>query len=118
MSDKVTTEPKEKVFFVLPEEREEGPPKGYLSMVVGTYLILVLVRGFIALHYWKWFIKPTFGLETPSLPVCMGCVILVGVLMPPWRERPRFEDPVENLIVNAIGLSFLFVVGWLLSLLV
>lgn len=60
-----------------------------MLFVLGFIAVIAVYRGWILTVLWGWFIEPFFNIDTPSLAMAIGFMLIVGLMIPP---KPVDED--------------------------
>lgn len=58
-------------------------------------------RGFVVMVLWGWFATPVFGVAAPGIGVCIGLVMLVGLMT--LANRGRHEKKGESITIRLVG---------------
>ncbi len=93
-----------------------------LGMFVMVFTCLVASsawQGFVLTKVWGWFVVPSFGLTTLSIPVAIGLVCTMRLLTGLYNQATVFDkdDSKEDTFGKAIGVMFiapliLLVIAW------
>lgn len=88
-----------------------------------TYLIvlpfMVLMRGFVLVQLWSWFIVPVFELRPLRVVYAIGIMLMITYVMPS-RNRPETKDTALHRAMHDIRDAVLTAVltlsiGWIVS---
>lgn len=80
--------------------------------VIANYLL----KGWVVVQYWAWFIQPTFGLPALTVPVGLGISTLVGYATLQWGGARDKDASTGAMIIGQILYAlFLIGFGWLLT---
>lgn len=80
-------------------------------------ILLILIKGFVIMQLWGWFILPYFNLPELTFVMAIGIVTMISVVLylPVWK----FDNIDDEFKYNiAIGLKpiILLLVGWIVHL--
>lgn len=97
---------------------EQKTPKALpvkTDLVIGALLTaaVILLRAFILMRFWGWFLSPVTGTPSPSHLHCVGLILLSMLLI---RTCPANEGEPDGLntyraVVSIISLSCLLLIG-------
>ena len=86
---------------------------GYTFTVLIYVVFGALWRGYVLFVIWAWFIVPTFGAPTLSIPAAIGVSLIVAYLARdgrPAEKVKKFSEQLSNALVRA-GLAPLIALG-------
>lgn len=103
---------------------KEKEPTGYEMLGKFTEQLLslaccvpaVIFRGYVFQKFWGWFVVSIVDISTPSLTVCIGLMMMVGLFHHIDLERER--KPWRDLGLSLVHSTFGLVLGYLVSLFV
>ena len=84
---------------------------------VGMIALEMLLKGFVLIKLWSWFIVSHFGLDPLSIPIGLGLSLVISLLTYQGRHMKNHELDVAHICVSAFlnPLIALFV-GWIITL--
>lgn len=84
---------------------------GFIGVVVSH-----LLRGWVVVQYWAWFIQPTFGLPPLTVPVGLGISTLLGYVTMQWGlAKDKDYSTSAALTGSIVAALFILGFGWLLT---
>jgi hypothetical protein len=92
---------------------------GNFIFVAGTLIVGAIIRGFVVVKMWEWFISGPLDMPRISIPVAIGISFLVGMFIPTSKEheistkdfsRSKFFSVALNALASALLVLFL---GWI-----
>lgn len=98
---------------------------GFLEFVGGLFLgmiglfISAIVRGFVLVKMWTWFVVPYFNLPKISIPLAIGLSLLIGFLVvqtQPASEKSPSEAFVRTIIVSILFSLISLFLAWIVSM--
>lgn len=96
---------------------------------IALYVILSTYYGLVGSKLWLWFVVPFFGMSPLSVPHVMGLCLLITVFgsgtnyipvldIMKKSDQQTLEDTLKIFAFYFLRVSFLFLVGFILSYLV
>lgn len=92
-----------------------------MGLLLVALVPLILLRAFVFLKLWAWFIVPVFGLPALGYASAIGLSLVAAMLQNHnvAKEKHKSDDPLEqvlNFISNSAAGSLLFLLfGWIVS---
>lgn len=84
-----------------------------------TVPVAIILRGWVLVVLWEWFVVPLFGLPTPTIPFAIGLVLVFGMLSPWNMNKDTDQDKMGEHywikgVVTALGTPILqLAIGWI-----
>jgi hypothetical protein len=75
---------------------------GKFMLVLITMIVNPLIRGYVFLSLWSWFIVPTLNLNPLRLVEAIGLMFVFSYLTTPLKKQ---DPPEEGLVVQLITLT-------------
>jgi hypothetical protein len=82
-------------------------------VVFGTFVLSIILNGFVLQVLWGWFITP-FGLPAISIPQGLGLALVVGFLTHQYQDNKRSPEGVITYSIMSPVVSLVF--GWVVHL--
>ena len=80
-----------------------------LSGVVGTIFILAVMRSWVIVSLWRWYMVPGFNLPNITIAAAFGLSLLFGFLSP-IKDGGNIKDAIKNSIIRML---IVLVLGWI-----
>lgn len=92
------------------------------TAIVGVFVAVmasvVIVRGFVLMYLWEWFMVPVFGLSNLTILQAYGLICVAGFLHPPQLDKKKddSETPawhrilVHGYLAPLVALVFGFII--------
>lgn len=94
-----------------------------LGGAVGIFALLVissLLRGFVLVKIWGWFIVPLFHLPVLTLLPAIGLALVVGFMTYQYQyskdERSTGEKVFESILLTFLYPLLVLLTGWVITL--
>lgn len=89
------------------------------ALIVFVDLPLMLLRAFVVVKMWLWFVVPFFGQKELPLVIALGLMVLINLFIP-YQDNEKKES-LSSKIAGAISASvvkslFALGMGWLIQL--
>ena len=82
-------------------------------IVVGITLGLTLLRAFVLIKMWEWFIVPLFSLPALNIPYALGLSLIVGMFM---QNIVKTEDNKKTMLTIILAPLATLSLGWIVHL--
>ena len=85
---------------------------GALSLIVA----ITLLRAFVLIQLWSWFVIPMFGLPILTIPFALGLSLIVGMFHPSLNPDTTDNNKNKTIIANAfLNPIFVLLIGWVIK---
>jgi hypothetical protein len=93
---------------------------GKITSLLVLAVIGTLIKGFLLMKFYAWFIAPTFGISELTLVQSLGLSFFVGFITFKYKKeekkRTTTEIITEALGFYLVGYPLVLLMGWILSL--
>jgi len=88
---------------------------GEFMVIILTTIISIIVKGFVLMKLWVWFITPTFNVNPLRLIETIGLVILLSFIFGKYKEpNEDFWAMFAKQIIFTITFSgTMLLIGWI-----
>lgn len=85
--------------------------------VIGIILVNTLVRGFVIMKLWGWFIVPLFGLTPLTIPFALGLSLIMTAFTYHYTDTVKDDSDNQYLTVLRGPLTNLvyLLMGWVIT---
>jgi hypothetical protein len=93
---------------------------GKITSLLVLAAVGTLIKGFLLMKFYAWFIAPTFEVSELTLVQALGLSFFVGFLTFKYKKdeakRTTTEVVTEALGIYLVGYPLILLMGWILSL--
>jgi len=103
---------------------DKGGIMKYLLLIpvfIITYILSVILYGWVFSILWSWFIVPLFSLPVLSVPEAIGIAMIIKMITYQYQDPSIGNKSIIELIGNLIGIAIIapFIIlftGWIVTL--